>query len=67
MSIKVQALEIELLRGDDKRGYLNQLTPYLALCEGHDPVTLRIPFEHHELLDSRSTLEPNRHPQMARS
>ncbi|MDO9311208.1 MAG: hypothetical protein Q7T85_05880, partial [Nitrosomonas sp.] len=48
---KISSVKLELLRtGPAHNQLLSPLTPYIALCGEDGPVTLNIPFEHHQLL-----------------
>lgn len=47
----MRAIKLELVRhGPPHNQLLSPLTPYLALCENHPPVTIHIPFEHNQFL-----------------
>ena len=47
----MRTVTLELLRhGPAHNQLLSPLTPYLALCENHAPVTLTVPFEHNQFL-----------------
>lgn len=47
----MRTVTLELLRhGPAHNQLLSPLTPYLALCENHAPVTLNVPFEHNQFL-----------------
>lgn len=51
MSDAIINVKLELLRpGPAHNQLLSPLTPYIALCGGDGPVTVRIPFEHRQLL-----------------
>ena len=53
----MRTLTLELLRhGPSHNQLLSPLTPYLALCENHAPVTLNVPFEHNQFLHRLSAL-----------
>jgi len=53
----MRTISLELLRhGPPHNQLLSPLTPYLALCENHAPVTLHLPFEHHQFLHRLSAL-----------
>jgi hypothetical protein len=46
-----KTISLELLRhGPSHNQLLSPLTPYLALCDGHDAETINLPFEHHEFV-----------------
>lgn len=48
---KIGSVKLELLRpGPAHNQLLSPLTPYIALCGADGPVTVRIPFEHRQLL-----------------
>lgn len=50
-SSKIDNVKLELLRpGPAHNQLLSPLTPYIALCGADGPVTVRIPFEHRQLL-----------------
>ena len=47
----MRTITLELLRhGPPHNQLLSPLTEYLALCENHSAVTLRVPFEHNQML-----------------
>ena len=47
----MKQITFELLRhGPPNNQLLSPLTPYLALCEDHPAMTLRLPFEHNQFL-----------------
>jgi hypothetical protein len=47
-----RSIKLELLReGPAHNHLLSPLTPYLALCGNHDIETLRVPYEHHQLVE----------------
>jgi hypothetical protein len=49
---EILSIKLELLReGPAHNQLLSPLTPYLALCGDDGPVTIRIPFEHRQLLN----------------
>lgn len=53
----MRTVTLELLRhGPAHNQLLSPLTPYLALCENHAPVTITIPFEHNQFLHRLSAL-----------
>ena len=53
----MRTVTLELLRhGPAHNQLLSPLTPYLALCENHAPVTLNVPFEHNQFLHRLSAL-----------
>src|SRR3954463_15921563 len=53
----MRTITLELLRhGPAHNQLLSPLTPYLALCENHAPVTLNVPFEHNQFLHRLSAL-----------
>lgn len=53
----MRTVTLELLRhGPPHNQLLSPLTPYLALCENHGPVTLNLDFEHHQFLHRLSAL-----------
>src|SRR5262249_34055122 len=46
-----KTISLELLRhGPSHNQLLSPLTPYLALCDGHDAETIPLPFEHHDFV-----------------
>lgn len=48
---KISRVKLELLRpGPSHNQLLSPLTPYIALCGEDGPVTVRMPFEHRQLL-----------------
>jgi hypothetical protein len=53
----MRTVTLELLRhGPSHNQLLSPLTPYLALCENHAPVTLNVPFEHNQFLHRLTAL-----------
>lgn len=53
----MRTVTLELLRhGPAHNQLLSPLTPYLALCENHAPVTLNVPFEHNQFLHRLTAL-----------
>lgn len=53
----MRTITLELLRhGPAHNQLLSPLTPYLALCENHAPVTVTIPFEHNQFLHRLTAL-----------
>ena len=53
----MRTITLELLRhGPPNNQLLSPLTPYLALCENHAPVTVNVPFEHNQFLHRLSAL-----------
>src|SRR3954470_23897740 len=47
----MRTITLELLRhGPPHNQLLSPLTEYLALCENHSGVTVRVPFEHNQML-----------------
>ncbi|MGH8523504.1 MAG: hypothetical protein ACREXY_04605 [Gammaproteobacteria bacterium] len=47
----MRTITLELLRhGEAHNQLLSPLTQYLALCENHSAVTVRVPFEHNQML-----------------
>lgn len=53
----MRTITLELLRhGTAHNQLLSPLTPYLALCENHEAVTLNLPFEHNQFLHRLSAL-----------
>lgn len=47
----MRTIKLELVRhGPAYNQLLSPLTPYLALCENHPPVTIHVPFEHNQFL-----------------
>lgn len=53
----MRVITLELLRhGPAHNQLLSPLTPYLALCENHAPVTIHVPFEHNQFLHRLTTL-----------
>lgn len=49
---EIQNVKLELLRpGPAHNQLLSPLTPYLALCGADGPVTVKMPFEHNQLLN----------------
>lgn len=53
----MRTVTLELLRhGPAHNQLLSPLTPYLALCENHAPVTINVPFEHNQFLHRLATL-----------
>jgi len=47
----VRTVKLELLRaGPPHNQLLSPLTPYIALCGSEGPVTVHLPFEHHQML-----------------
>jgi hypothetical protein len=47
----MRTITLELLRhGPSNNQLLSPLTQYLALCENHSAVTVRIPFMHNQFL-----------------
>ena len=53
----MRTVTLELLRhGPAHNQLLSPLTPYLALCENHAPVTLNVPFEHNQFLHRLAAL-----------
>lgn len=57
----MRAIKLELVRhGPPHNQLLSPLTPYLALCENHPPVTIHIPFEHNQFLYRLRDLYYNR-------
>ena len=47
----MRTISLELLRhGPPHNQLLSPLTQYLALCENHAPVSVRVPFEHNQFL-----------------
>jgi hypothetical protein len=54
----MRTITLELLRhGPAHNQLLSPLTPYLALCENHDAVTLNVPFEHDQMLHRLNALD----------
>ncbi|MCF6158006.1 MAG: CHAT domain-containing protein [wastewater metagenome] len=52
MMSEIRHIKLELLRpGPAHNQLLSPLTPYIALCGSDGPVTVRMPFEHHQLLN----------------
>jgi hypothetical protein len=53
----MRTVTLELLRhGPAHNQLLSPLTPYLALCENHAPVTINVPFEHNQFLHRLTAL-----------
>jgi hypothetical protein len=53
----MRTITLELLRhGPAHNQLLSPLTPYLALCENHAPVTVNLPFEHNQFLHRLTAL-----------
>jgi hypothetical protein len=53
----MRTVTLELLRhGPSHNQLLSPLTPYLALCENHAPVTINVPFEHNQFLHRLTAL-----------
>ncbi|TFY97741.1 CHAT domain-containing protein [Ramlibacter humi] len=53
----MRTITLELLRhGPSHNQLLSPLTPYLALCDNHAPVTVNIPFEHNQFLHRLTAL-----------
>ncbi len=53
----MRTITLELLRhGPPNNQLLSPLTPYLALCGNHSPVTVNVPFEHNQFLHRLSAL-----------
>jgi hypothetical protein len=53
----MRTITLELLRhGPPHNQLLSPLTPYLALCANHAPVTVNIPFEHNQFLHRLTAL-----------
>lgn len=49
--MSMREIKLELVRhGPPHNQLLSPLTPYLALCENHPPVTVHVPFEHNQFL-----------------
>ena len=47
----MRTIQLEILRhGPPHNQLLSPLTEYLALCENHPAVTVRLPFEHADFL-----------------
>src|SRR5882724_10466484 len=47
----MRTITLELLRhGPAHNQLLSPLTQYLALCENHSAITVRVPFEHNQFL-----------------
>lgn len=52
-------ITLEILRdGPPHNQLVSPLTPYLAICDNRGATTLRLPFEHHEVLRGLAELRP---------